>query len=85
MVFMPVIILSGTPKLQKSFYFCIAFSGYSAVRLAHLVWDQRAAGSNPATPTNENERVTKVCSSLFYAICKIDPGRLLKITGVKTD
>jgi|GEM_PF-851936 hypothetical protein len=51
MVFMPVIILSGTPKLQKSFYFCIAFSGYSAVRLAHLVWDQRAAGSNPATPT----------------------------------
>jgi len=50
-----------------------------------MVWDQRVAGSNPATPTSENERVTRVCSSLFYAICKIDPGRLLKITGVKTD
>jgi hypothetical protein len=28
-------------------------SGCSAARLAHLVWDQRVAGSNPATPTNE--------------------------------
>jgi hypothetical protein len=27
-------------------------SGYSAVRLAYLVWDQGVAGSNPATPTN---------------------------------
>lgn len=29
------------------------FSGCSAARLAHLVWDQRVAGSNPATPTKE--------------------------------
>jgi hypothetical protein len=50
-----------------------------------MVWDQRVAGSNPATPTVKNERVTRVCNSLFYDICKIDPGRLLKITGVKTD
>ena len=28
-------------------------AGCSAVRLAHLVWDQRVAGSNPATPTKE--------------------------------
>ena len=28
-------------------------SGCSAARLAHLVWDQRVAGSNPATPTKE--------------------------------
>ena len=27
------------------------FSGCGAVRLAHLVWDQGVAGSNPATPT----------------------------------
>ena len=26
-------------------------AGCSAARLAHLVWDQRVAGSNPATPT----------------------------------
>ena len=29
------------------------FSGCSAVRLAHLLWEQGVAGSNPATPTNE--------------------------------
>ena len=28
-------------------------TGCSAARLAHLVWDQRVAGSNPATPTKE--------------------------------
>ncbi len=26
-------------------------TGYSAVRLAHLLWEQGVAGSNPATPT----------------------------------
>lgn len=56
MVSMPVIKLSGRPKLQKSFYFCIADSGYSAVRLAHLVWDQRAVCSNHTTPTQEKAR-----------------------------
>ena len=28
------------------------FSGCSVVRLAHLLWEQGVAGSNPATPTN---------------------------------
>ncbi len=74
MVLMSGIIRSGRPKLQKTFYFCIAvsgysavrslqqtnvgqgsdpgwFSGYSAVRLAHLVWDQRVVCSNHTTPT----------------------------------
>ena len=27
------------------------FSGRSVVRLAHLVWDEGVAGSNPAAPT----------------------------------
>ena len=41
-------------EFQKSRYiFAAPFSGCSAARLAHLVWDQRVAGSNPATPTKE--------------------------------
>ena len=37
------------------FYFRAALekTGCGAVRLAHLVWDQGVAGSNPATPTKE--------------------------------
>ena len=57
-------------NIRKSFYFCGAFqksavcrqerqTGYSAVRLAHLVWDQRAASSNLATPTQESPAVTQ--------------------------
>ncbi len=42
--------------LQNSFYLCTRFSeikhsGCSAVRLAHLLWEQGVVGSNPATPT----------------------------------
>ena len=33
-------------------------TGYSAARLAHLVWDQGVAGSNPATPTKEKPDAT---------------------------
>ena len=36
-------------------YLCTAFektpSGCSAVRLAHLLWEQGVPGSNPGTPT----------------------------------
>ena len=28
------------------------FSGYGAVRLAHLLWEQGVEGSNPFAPTN---------------------------------
>jgi hypothetical protein len=37
------------------------FSGYSAVRLAHLVWDQGVVGSNPTTPT--------IFKSVYYSAC----------------
>ena len=35
------------------------------IRLAHLLWEQGGVGSNPATPTNENQGVTVKCSSFF--------------------
>ena len=37
--------------LKKVIFSKAILTGYSAVRLAHLVWDQGVAGSNPATPT----------------------------------
>ena len=36
-------------------------AGCSAVRLAHLVWDQRVPGSNPGIPTERDEK-----SPLFF-------------------
>ena len=36
-------------------------TGCSAVRLAHLLWEQGVVGSNPATPTNENQLFTSNC------------------------
>ena len=43
---------------KNSPYLCTAFernfpirTGCSAVRLAHLLWEQGVVGSNPATPT----------------------------------
>lgn len=46
-------------KYKKYAYLCtrfkdgntLKFSGCSAVRLAHLLWEQGVVGSNPATPT----------------------------------
>ena len=45
---------------QNCFYLCnrfseVKYSGCSAVRLAHLLWEQGVVGSNPATPTEINK------------------------------
>ena len=57
---------------KNSPYLCTAFernfpirTGCSAVRLAHLLWEQGVVGSNPATPTDESQGVTVKCSSFF--------------------
>jgi hypothetical protein len=41
-------------------------AGCSAARLAHLVWDQRVAGSNPATPTKEKAFSAEAERVLFF-------------------
>ena len=42
-------------KLKSGGTFCttflVTYSGRSAVRLAHLLWEQGVEGSNPFTPT----------------------------------
>lgn len=61
--------------LQKNTYLCRRFltikcfdsSGCSAVRLAHLLWEQGVVGSNPATPTKGIWGVIMVDSSFFIA------------------
>ena len=45
---------------QNCFYLCnrfseVKYSGCSAVRLAHLLWEQGGVGANPATPTLTNK------------------------------
>ena len=39
------------------------YAGCGAVRLAHLVWDQGVAGSNPAIPTIYYSKVTYSCNN----------------------
>ena len=41
-------LYQGFESLTLRFY----FSGCSVARLSRLLWEQEAAGSNPATPTN---------------------------------
>ena len=46
--------MENVVEQKNAFAKATAFAaGCSAARLAHLVWDQRVAGSNPATPTKE--------------------------------
>ena len=57
---------------QNCFYLCtrfseVKYSGCSAVRLAHLLWEQGVVGSNPATPT-EKRQLHELCSCLFFYI-----------------
>ena len=56
---------------QNCFYLCtrfseVKYSGCSAVRLAHLLWEQGVVGSNPATPTKKNKLL--IFNSLFLYI-----------------
>ena len=50
---------------QNCFYLCnrfseVKYSGCSAVRLAHLLWEQGVVGSNPATPTADKAKYLKI-------------------------
>ena len=41
-------------------------SGCSAVRLAHLLWEQGVVGSNPATPTKRESSYIFLCSCFLF-------------------
>lgn len=53
--------------MKQNAYLCQRFgnTGCSAVRLAHLLWEQGVEGSNPFTPTQKNQGVTIERSSFF--------------------
>ena len=42
------------------------FSGYGAVRLAHLLWEQGVEGSNPFAPTVKIKRLRTIATSYFF-------------------
>ena len=46
----------ATPTTKKRVIKLQIFSGCSAVRLAHLLWEQGVVGSNPATPTKNSSQ-----------------------------
>ena len=50
-------------------------SGFSAVWLAHMVWDHGVGGSNPSTPTNMKAVQHLDCTAfLFYSLKKLVNG-----------
>ena len=80
---------------QNCFYLCtrfseVKYSGCSAVRLAHLLWEQGVVGSNPATPTKEKDfdnqwfdAVFKVFFIMKIFILLIKKKEFLPINGHK--
>ena len=56
----------GYSKISRTFAPHLRKTGCSAVRLAHLLWEQGVPGSNPGTPTREET----ICGFLFFVyIC----------------
>ena len=45
--------------------------GCSAVRLAHLLWEQGVAGSNPATPTNKKHLQIYSCKCFLFEVFNV--------------
>ncbi len=60
----------------KNNYICSSKSGYSAVRLAHLLWEQGVGSSNLSTPTEEkSHQIYDLVAFVFHrtsnaCICK---------------
>ena len=48
----PGVRIPPSPRRKKTMVASSFFSGYGAVRLAHLLWEQGVEGSNPFAPTN---------------------------------
>ena len=46
------------------------FSGYGAVRLAHLLWEQGVEGSNPFAPTVERKKESLTPFSVFVHLSR---------------
>ena len=56
---------------QNCFYLCtrfseVKYSGCSAVRLAHLLWEQGVPGSNPGIPTKLKEYQLVTYKNIFF-------------------
>ncbi len=63
---------------EKRATFAAVFTGCSAVRLAHLLWEQGVVGSNPATPTKNKSTYSNVGA---FAVLR-NQLQLLRIFGI---
>ena len=52
----PGVRIPPSPRRKKTMVASSFFSGYGAVRLAHLLWEQGVEGSNPFAPTVERKK-----------------------------
>ena len=50
---------------EKMAYLCTISSGRSAVRLAHLLWEQGVECSNHFTPTENKRKTTRILRVVF--------------------
>jgi hypothetical protein len=61
----------GEKKEESEDLSKIPASGYSAVRLAYLLWEQGVPGSNPGTPTLIIKHLqSKICKCFFVGYNK---------------
>ena len=62
----PGVRIPPSPRRKKDDDESSFFSGYGAVRLAHLLWEQGVEGSNPFAPTVKIKRLRTIATSYFF-------------------
>ncbi len=67
----PGVRIPPSPQVKRETMIASSFfSGYGAVRLAHLLWEQGVEGSNPFAPTLKIKELREVVTPIFVNLSK---------------